>query len=58
MLILVMRTCEGVIVLDFGEVIAAGSPQLVRSNQAVVGAYLGDPGLAVAMSVASRNADR
>jgi branched-chain amino acid transport system ATP-binding protein len=40
---LVMRVCETVHVLDFGRVIAAGSPQEIQSNAAVVAAYLGTP---------------
>jgi branched-chain amino acid transport system ATP-binding protein len=38
---LVMRVCDHVVVLDFGEVIAAGSPAAVRADARVVEAYLG-----------------
>ncbi|MHB1891509.1 MAG: ABC transporter ATP-binding protein [Acidimicrobiales bacterium] len=38
---LVMRTCEHVTVLDFGKVIASGTPHEVRSSPAVQAAYLG-----------------
>ncbi|MFC5676933.1 ABC transporter permease subunit [Aeromicrobium endophyticum] len=38
---LVMRTCDRVIVMDRGQVIAEGSPEAVRSDPAVIAAYLG-----------------
>lgn len=38
---LVMRVCDRVVALDFGKVIASGSPQEVRGHPAVVAAYLG-----------------
>ena len=38
----VMDVCDEVIVLDFGQLIASGPPEEVRSNPAVVAAYLGD----------------
>ncbi len=38
---LVMRVCEDLSVLDFGQVIASGTPEEVRSNDAVLAAYLG-----------------
>jgi ABC-type branched-subunit amino acid transport system ATPase component/ABC-type branched-subunit amino acid transport system permease subunit len=37
----VMGVCDQVMVLDFGKLIAAGSPEAVRSNPAVIAAYLG-----------------
>ena len=36
-----MRVCEELSVLDFGQVIARGTPDAVRSNEAVLAAYLG-----------------
>jgi len=39
---LVMRTCDRIVVLDFGNKIAEGSPQEVAENPRVVEAYLGD----------------
>ena len=38
---LVMRTCQRVHVLDFGKVIAAGTPDEIQRNQVVLDAYLG-----------------
>jgi ABC-type branched-subunit amino acid transport system ATPase component/ABC-type branched-subunit amino acid transport system permease subunit len=38
----VMGVCDQVMVLDFGRLIASGSPESVRSNPAVIAAYLGD----------------
>lgn len=40
---LVMKTCHTIYVLDFGKVIAVGSPAEIRQNQLVIDAYLGAP---------------
>jgi branched-chain amino acid transport system ATP-binding protein len=40
---LVMDVCETIHVLDYGKAIAAGTPDDIRTNQAVVDAYLGTP---------------
>ncbi|MFL6124687.1 ABC transporter ATP-binding protein [Actinophytocola sp.] len=40
---LIMRICDRVVVLDFGEVIATGTPEEIRSDPRVVEAYLGVP---------------
>jgi len=39
---LVMRTSDQVVALDFGRVVADGTPEEVRSNPDVIRAYLGD----------------
>lgn len=37
----VMRVCDCIHVLDFGQIIAVGTPDEIRSNEAVLSAYLG-----------------
>jgi branched-chain amino acid transport system ATP-binding protein len=39
---LVMSVCERLVVLDFGRVIAAGTPPEVKANPDVTRAYLGE----------------
>jgi branched-chain amino acid transport system ATP-binding protein len=38
---LVMEVCDYLHVLDFGRIIAHGAPADIRTNQAVLDAYLG-----------------
>jgi ABC-type branched-subunit amino acid transport system ATPase component/ABC-type branched-subunit amino acid transport system permease subunit len=40
---LILKTCDRIVVLDFGEKIAEGSPDVIRRDPAVIQAYLGEP---------------
>jgi branched-chain amino acid transport system ATP-binding protein len=41
---LVLSVCDWIVVLEFGKVIAAGTPERVRRDRRVVEAYLGRAG--------------
>jgi ABC-type uncharacterized transport system ATPase subunit len=48
---LVLGICDEVVVLEFGEVIARGEPDLVRRNERVIAAYLGSAASGVELGI-------
>lgn len=52
---LVRQVADRVYVLNFGNVLAAGTPEEVTTNPAVIEAYLGKQGTAASRSIASSN---
>jgi branched-chain amino acid transport system ATP-binding protein len=52
---LVLSVCDHIVVLDFGDVIARGTPQEIRRDHAVMKAYLGRAASEVEADVATQN---
>jgi branched-chain amino acid transport system ATP-binding protein len=46
----IFRVCERIQVLDYGKSIAVGSPEEIRTNKAVIAAYLGAKGAEIAQA--------
>jgi ABC-type transporter Mla maintaining outer membrane lipid asymmetry ATPase subunit MlaF len=53
---LMFNICDYIYVLDFGELIAEGTPDQIRANDRVVAAYLGAGGDAETAPVAAARA--